>query len=121
MADLGPNPPKAYNGYCVIAFLDILGFSNAVWREWPSALSRLLNIKDADGIRTKGITFAVERPQSASSFFIPTIRTFSDSFILLAPWQQRLPPLERIAAFMPIAANIRFFWKAAIKQGFVVM
>jgi hypothetical protein len=120
MVDLGPNPSEEYNGYGVIAFLDILGFSNAVWCEWPSALSRLLNIKDADGIKTKGITFAVERPQSACSFFIPTIRTFSDSFILLAPWQQKLPPLEQIAAFMSIAANIRFFWKAAVKEGFVV-
>jgi hypothetical protein len=103
----------------LVAFLDILGFSAAVCSDWPGTLYKLLNIKGAEGVKTDGITFAVEGPE-ASPNFRPAVNTFSDSIILVTALQIDRPPLEQLIAFISTARNIGFAWNAAVKEGFLL-
>lgn len=121
------NQPK-FEGYAIVAFIDLLGFSAHVKAHWNdadnSSLRKLLRIKEA-AAAARTTTLAID-PQTPGLVGEPPayrarIHTVSDSLIVCAD----LPP-PRISAkeFMfrlwPVTIAVMHLWQSAVREGFTV-
>jgi hypothetical protein len=105
-----------YDGLGLVAFLDILGFSEAALQDWRKVLPILMRIKNATGVASPGVTFVAD--EQTQTKFLPTVKAISDSVILSVPLPIDRSPLSRLAAFGAMVFNIGFAASACIREGF---
>ena len=113
---------EEYRGCGLVAYFDLLGFSQVVMEEWAGdlddethPLQRLLRIRQGEGIATEGIVIQY----ADQDRFKTRVFSISDSFALVIEvpgtrsWDFSL-------AFLAIANNARFVTQAALDEGFIV-
>lgn len=114
--------PDTFEGSCILAFIDLLGFSAAVQRDWNSnehsPLRKLMRIKAA-ALKDPLIPMAwVTKGSPGVDIYIPRVHTVSDSIVIC----MKMP--EGIRHFFPTifhmvdrASNCCV---AALEEGFTV-
>ena len=122
------NPP-IFEGHAIIAFVDLLGFSDRVKADWTKPgnppLQKLLRIKET-AAAARQTTLAVD-PQTPGfapgthPAFRARIHTVSDSLIVCAA----LPPLRTsgddfMYRLWPVVIAVQHLWGRAVQEGFTV-
>ena len=116
-----------FQGIGIVCFLDLLGFSSSIFTDWTNTernpVDRLLSIKAAPGIRTRGVSVQAHEGEGGSPIgqqFLPTVHSVSDSITLSIGLPSRATHNDLSLAFLSICLNARFVWQAAIQEGFVI-
>ena len=117
--------PKDFFGQGIVAFLDILGFSEEVARNWGehhhSALRKLLRMKVAIPNDSWQIRFSLySRKPGDIATYACRICTLSDSIAISVALPEKVPWAEFSIALMSCTNNIIQVWKACIREGFTL-
>lgn len=118
-----------FKGPAVIAFIDLLGFSNSVNNNWNShendPVKRLLEIRnqieDASNEALNSI-YIQENNEKLIEGSVKVI-TLSDSFILLYGLEKtngQIKYLNFINGFLSVMVGIKEIWEQAIKSGYTI-
>lgn len=123
--------PIRFMGPALVAFLDILGMSEAILKNWgahpDSALHRLLRIKTSiprDDEKTQ-ITLCICDPMTNKEFerYLSITRTLSDSMVIMLA----LPSLSSDCTSQEFSTRVfnilfclRFIWQQSLREGFTI-
>jgi len=124
--EVGKGNPDEFFGGTLLAFLDILGFSQHVRSNWgqhsESALCKLLRIKEEIPQADRQVVFAVYSKDDLSDriTYKCRIQTVSDSIMISAAVGSSCMPLEFVAAFAAVFVNIKQIWRQVILEGFTL-
>jgi hypothetical protein len=124
------NPPIFF-GIGAVAFIDLLGFSDAILTEWGSSenspLFRILRIKDNPTIKEKiRTTISLCTPPTSNApeiihfHFYPKFHTISDSIIISIAFSENDTHDDILCKLNSLVLHLRFVWQAAVDEGFVI-
>lgn len=112
---------KEFCGIGIVCYIDILGFSNDILRNWRNKennpLKKILNIK-------KGIPVYVPREDASaiciSINYIPKIFTVSDSIVIGFGLEENYRTTDLISGFESILITLIHIWKNVIDYGYTI-
>jgi hypothetical protein len=112
---------EPYKGISIVAFLDVLGFSESLQRTWGSendTLEKVLSLKDAI-VTSKRLAFNAQGYPRKSLGFSET-SLFSDSIIICASVHSDAERIYAFPPFMAMVAKVQDACECAAKLGFVL-
>lgn len=123
--------PKCFYGKALLVFIDLLGFSNAVLRNWgdgnDSPLKRLLRIKNAPVISRpeRQVVFAVynDGPNGKPIRhynYRSRAQMISDSIVISVALPQELTLGDLMLATVSLVNRLLQVWRKAISEGFTI-
>lgn len=118
-----------FKGEAIIAFIDLLGFSNSIRSDWnnneKNPVKRLLEIRQQiETAANEGLNsiHILENKELLIEGSIKVI-TLSDSFILLYGLERtdgQIKYIDFINAFLSVKEGIKKIWQQAIKSGYTI-
>jgi hypothetical protein len=118
-----------FKGPAIIAFIDLLGFSNSIKNDWnndeKNPVKRLLEIRQQiETAANEGLSslYIQENKELLIEGSVKVI-TLSDSFILLYGLQRtdgQIKYIDFINAFLSVKEGIKKVWQQAIKSGYTI-
>ncbi|MBK8280105.1 MAG: hypothetical protein IPK94_08335 [Saprospiraceae bacterium] len=120
------NIAKGFNGKAIIAFIDLLGFSNEIntnWSKNPDPLLRIMKLKAYWDIlndrKATNLFFEYDETTLIIETKYPEVITFSDSFILVLPLDNE-NPTTILASILTVTTSILEIWRNCIDEGFTI-
>lgn len=120
------NISKGFNGKAIIAFIDILGFSNEIisnWKKDSDPLFRIMKLKaywdilNEKKIPMKLLDYDYETILLETKY--PTVISFSDSFIFILPVDEN-SPTTILPSILTVSFSILEIWRNCIDEGFTI-
>lgn len=120
---------EKFKGPAIIAFIDILGFSNLIKSNWSNPdndpVKKLLNIRNnVEEVSEKPLSIlSIQETLEKLIEGSVTVITISDSFILLYGLEKtdgQVKYLDFINGFSSVVEGIKTIWQDSIKAGFTV-
>jgi hypothetical protein len=122
--------PSRFFGTGIVAFLDLLGFSNSLIDQWgddeQSPLARLFRIrgspfvKEQLGVSTGSYHTGPNGEVITEDIYRVRVHSLSDSVTVSVALPAEPTLGDFVLAFSCIALNIRFVWQAALDEGYIV-
>jgi len=117
--------PETFFGWAIVAFVDLLGFSESITSLWTdvdeSPLGRLLRIKDA-ALRIPATSLIAYTPSRSADAKVYRCRvhTVSDSIAICGalPTRRRLSDLT--GTMFMVSLGVQAAWAAAIAEGYTI-
>lgn len=115
---------KEFQGQCIVAFVDILGFSNEITSKWDNSeenpIERLKlftsNVNRNISKQIKGIRSEAER----DTFYGCKIITFSDSVIITYAFNGKPNKRKFLVGLYYVLYTACFVWKTALRYKFTI-
>ena len=115
---------KEFNGKCIVAFIDILGFSNEIKSTWNNSAEELFQrMKKFTSIVNSNISKQIKKVRSEAerdTYYGCNIRTFSDSVIILYAFNG-IPDKRRfLVGLYYTLYTASFVWRTALNLNFTI-
>jgi len=115
---------KEFHGQCIVAFVDILGFSNEITNKWDNSeekpIERLklftCNVNRNISKQIKGIRSEAER----DTYYGCKIITFSDSVIITYAFNGKPDKRKFLVGLYYVLYTANFVWKTALRYQFTI-
>lgn len=115
---------KEFKGNCIVAFIDILGFSNEITTKWENAeenpILRLKlftsNVNRSISKQIKGIRSEAER----DTFYGCKVITFSDSVIITYAFNGKPDKKKFLVGLYYVLHSASHVWKTALRYKFTI-
>lgn len=115
---------KEFNGKCIVAFVDILGFSNEINNKWDSSEEELfLRMKKFTKIVNSNISKQIKKVHSEAqrdTYYGCNIMTFSDSIIITYAFNGKPDKRRFLIGMYYTLYTVSFVWKTALDFNFTV-
>lgn len=125
--------PNEFFGTAIVCFIDILGFSNFVYKAFSQksdmAINKFINIKNHSFIKSKGKESVMygwnnlngPTPEHlANAFYRPIVHTFSDSIVISAGLPKSIIVPDMVLAHLSLNVHISWIIKQALQEGFAI-
>lgn len=115
---------KEFNGKCIAAFIDILGFSNEIKNTWNNSEEELFQrMKKFTSIVNSNISKQIKKVHSEAerdTYYGCNIRTFSDSVVILYAFNGEPDKRRFLIGLYYTLYTASFVWRAALNLNFTV-
>ena len=115
---------KEFNGKCIAAFIDILGFSNEIKNTWNNTEEELFQrMKKFTNIVNSNISKQIKKVHSDAerdTYYGCNIRTFSDSVIILYAFNGEPDKRRFLIGLYYTLYTVSFVWRVALNLNFTV-
>jgi len=121
---------ETFKGNAIVAFIDLLGFSNEIIGKWHESddklnpLERLLSIRKLIEMEfLPEVINSFDDDDGNEIFEHPTqvkVLSVSDSFTIIMPFEKGETLLQKIGKLFMVSAAIHSLWKNCIDQGYTI-
>lgn len=115
---------KEFDGKCIVAFIDILGFSNEIKSTWNNSAEELFKrMKKFTSIVNSNISKQIKKVRSEAerdTYYGCNIRTFSDSVIILYAFNGNPDKRRFLIGLYYTLYTASFAWRTALNLNFTV-
>lgn len=120
--------PEKFIGPALVAYIDILGMSNALINNWgahpSSALQRLLRIKNTmpRDDQESQVTISIYDPSTNKDIekYLSVTRTLSDSIVSMMAMPAQCASKSFFLRVQGLLLTVRIVWRNTLEQGFTV-
>ena len=113
-----------FNGKCLVAFIDILGFSDEIKNTWNSSGEELFSrMKKFTNVVNGNISKQIKKVRSEAerdTYYGCSIKTFSDSVIILYAFNGNPDKRRFLIGLYYLLYTASFVWKIALRLNFSV-
>lgn len=113
-----------FNGKCLVAFVDILGFSDEIKNTWKNSGEELFSrMKKFTNVVNGNISKQIKKVRSEAerdTYYGCSIKTFSDSIIVLYAFNGKPDKRRFLIGLYYLLYTASFVWKTALKLNFTV-
>jgi hypothetical protein len=118
--------PEQFFGIALVGFIDLLGFSTSIRRDWKSTLDKLLRIKDGAQKWQTLIHIQVTHQASPSAphtiyqSYRSRIHTVSDSIVIASALENPTARRDLDLSIKTLFRGVSWIWERAVDAGFSI-
>lgn len=115
---------EQFNGFGCVCFIDVLGFSNEILKNWNNKnadpLQKILSIKNQMPLISPDVSVAVNSETVRS--YVCRVNTISDSVTICFGFNTELKLIvgDLILGLEAVISNITYIWSTFIREGFTI-
>lgn len=121
----GINPNrKEFQGFCLVAFVDILGFSKEIKDNWEDSennpFDRLKRFVRSVSSNVSKQIKGIRSEASRDTYYGCKIRTFSDSIIITYGFRDKPRKHNFLVGLFYVVYTVSFVWRTALRYGYTI-
>jgi hypothetical protein len=110
-----------FNGKGYVCFIDVLGFSNDILKNWHNSesnpLEKILSIKDKMPIFDES---AEEDESESHRKYVCRVNTVSDSVTICFGYDENIMVGDMVLGLEAVIGNIAYIWSTFISEGYTI-
>jgi hypothetical protein len=119
--------PENYDGEAIVAFIDLLGFSQHLLDNWTAKVHPVERLKrvrastEGKWVRMQGYVRGRDgKPVPTTVSYVTRVHTVADSLVVSTALGSRVDPFSAQMAFFCVVSRVHTIVVAAVAEGFVV-